>query len=189
MSEPRAVTAAAGPRRWGYLAEFDSVDALLAAVEKVRDAGLVRFDAYAPFPVHGLDESMGLRTSRLPLVVLGGGIAGAAAALVMQWWMNAFDYRYIISGKPFFGLPVAIPITFELTILLAAVGGFLGLWVANRLPELYHPVFASARFRARATTDSFFVAVQADDPKFDAAGTRLLLEVAGARQVEEVEDE
>ena len=189
MSEPRAVAASAGPRRWGYLAEFESVDALLAAVEKVRDAGFVKFDAYAPFPVHGLDESMGIRTSRLPLVVLGGGIAGAAAALLMQWWMNAFDYRYIISGKPFFGLPVAIPITFELTILLAAVGGFLGLWVSNRLPELYHPVFESARFRARATTDSFFVAVQADDPKFDPAGTRSLLEGAGARRVEEVEDE
>ena len=189
MSKPRAVAAPAPPRRWGYLAEFDSVDALLTAVEKVRDAGFVKFDAYAPFPVHGLDESMGIRTSRLPLVVLGGAVAGAAAALLMQWWMNAFDYRYIISGKPFFGLPVAIPITFELTILLAAVGGFLGLWVANRLPELYHPVFESARFRARATTDSFFVAVQADDPKFDQVGTRSLLEGAGARHVEEVEGE
>ena len=189
MSEPRAVAASAGPRRWGYLAEFESVDALLAAVEKVRDAGFVKFDAYAPFPVHGLDESMGIRTSRLPLVVLGGGIAGAAAALLMQWWMNAFDYRYIISGKPFFGLPVAIPITFELTILLAAVGGFLGLWVANRLPELYHPVFESARFRARATTDSFFVAVRADDPRFDAEGTRAFLAAAGASIIERLEEE
>ncbi len=189
MSEPRAGAAAAGPMRWGYLAEFDSVGALLAAVEKVRDAGFVKFDAFAPFPIHGLDESMGIRTSRLPLVVLAGGIAGAAAALFMQWWMNAFDYRYIISGKPFFGLPVAIPITFELTILLAAIGGFVGLIVANRLPELYHPVFESARFRARATTDGFFIAVQADDPRFDPAGTRSLLEGAGARQVEELEDE
>ncbi len=189
MSEPHAGTAAGGPRRWGYLAEFDSVGALLAAVEKVRDAGFVKFDAFAPFPIHGLDESMGIRTSRLPLVVLGGGITGAAAALLMQWWMNAFDYRYIISGKPFFGLPVAIPITFEFTILLAAVGGFLGLWIANRLPELYHPVFQSARFRSRATTDGFFITVQADDLKFDLAGTRTFLETLGARQVEELEEE
>ncbi len=189
MSEPRAATTGATAKRWGYLAEFDSVDALLAAVGKVRDAGFVKFDAYAPFPVHGLDEGMGIKTSRLPLVVLGGGITGACAGLMLQWWMNAFDYRYVISGKPFFGLPVAIPITFELTILLAAIGAFVGLMVANRLPELYHPVFQSARFRARATTDGFFVAVQADDLKFDPVATRAFLEGAGARQVEELEEE
>jgi len=189
MSEPHAETTGATAKRWGYLAEFDSVGALLAAVEKVRDAGFVKFDAFAPFPIHGLDESMGIRTSRLPLVVLGGGITGACAGLALQWWTNAFDYRYIISGKPFFGLPVAIPITFELTILLAAIGGFVGLMVANRLPELYHPVFQSARFRARATTDGFFISVQADDPRFDPAGTRSFLVDAGARRVEELEEE
>ena len=183
------MSAGGGAPRWGYLAEFDSVDALLAAVERVRDAGFVNFDAFAPFPIHGLDEAMGIRTSRLPAVVLGGGVAGAGAALLLQWWTNGFDYRFIISGKPFFGLPVAIPITFELTNLLASICGFLGLWVANRLPELYHPVFESARFRARATTDAFFVAVRADDPRFDPDGTRSFLEAAGARSVERLEEE
>ncbi len=178
-----------GAPRWGYLAEFDSVDALLAACEKVRDAGFVKFDAFAPFPIHGLDEAMGIRTSRLPAVVLGGGVTGAGAALLLQWWTNAVDYPYRISGKPFFGLPVAIPITFELTILLAAVGGFVGLMIANRLPQLYHPVFESARFRARATTDRFYVAVRADDPRFDPDGTRSFLEAAGARSVERLEEE
>jgi hypothetical protein len=181
----RANAAPAGP--WGYLAEFDSVEALIAATEKVRDAGFVRFDAFAPFPVHGLDEAMGLRTSRIPLLVLLGGIAGGSAALLMQWWMNAYDYPYIISGKPLFGLPVAIPITFELTVLFAAVAGFLGVWAGNRLPELYHPLFSDPRFHARATTDRFYVAVQADDPRFDPIGTRQFLEAAGALRVETVE--
>ena len=189
MSQPSAGAAVVTPGRWGYLAEFASVDALLAAVERVRDAGFVNFDAFAPFPIHGLDEAMGVPAGRLPLVVLGGGVTGAAAALLMQWWMNGWDYRYIISGKPFFGLPAAIPITFELTILLAAIGGFVGLWVANRLPEFYHPVVTSARFRARGTTDRFFILVQADDPKFDPAATRSFLADIGALHVDELEDE
>ena len=189
MSDSKSGAALVARRQWGYLAEFDSVDTLLAAVGKVREAGFVRFDAFSPFPIHGLDEAMGIRTSRLPLVVLGGGITGACAGLLLQWWTNGFDYRYLVSGKPFFGLPVAIPVTFELTVLLSAVGAFVGLMVANRLPELYHPVFANAAFRARATTDGFFVAVEAGDPRFDATGTRSFLEGLGAVRVDELGDE
>jgi hypothetical protein len=165
------------------------VDTLLAAAERVRDAGFVKFDAFAPFPIHGLDEAMGIRTSRLPLVVLGGGVTGACAGLLLQWWTNAFDYRYLVSGKPYFGLPVAIPVTFELTVLLAAIGAFVGLVVANRLPELYHPVLHNAAFQARATTDGFFVAVEAGDPRFDVARTRSFLEGLGAVRVDELEDD
>ncbi|MGD1148683.1 MAG: DUF3341 domain-containing protein [Thermoanaerobaculaceae bacterium] len=189
MSDRNAGAAFVTRRRWGYLAEFDSVDTLLGAVEKVREEGFVRFDAFAPFPIHGLDEAMGIRMSRLPLIVLGGGITGACAGLLLQWWTNAFDYRYLVSGKPFFGLPVAIPVTFELTVLLSALGAFVGLMVANRLPELYHPVFHNAAFRARATTDGFFVAVEASDPRFDVAGTRSFLEGLGAVRVDELEEE
>ena len=189
MSGPVASARSATPRRWGLLAEFESVHALLAAVEKVRDAGFVRFDAFAPFPVHGLDESMGIRMTRLPWLVAGGGVAGAATALLLQWWTNGFDYPLVISGKPLFALPPSIPITFELTILLASLGAFVGLLAANRFPELYHPVFPSERFRDHGTTDSFFIAVEAEDPKFDAARTRAFLEGLGARRVEELEDE
>jgi len=187
MSEPTAAAAVRTPRTWGLLAEFGTVDSLLAALEKVRDAGYVAFDAFAPFPIHGLDESMGIRMSKLPWLVLGGGATGAAAGLLLQWWTNAFDYRYLVSGKPFFGLPAAIPITFELTILLSAIGAFVGLLVANRLPQLHHPVFPSRGF-ARATTDGFFVAIEADDPTFDRFSTKVFLEGLGAKQVEEVED-
>jgi Alternative complex III, ActD subunit len=183
-TQPEAATHAP----WGYVAEFDSVDALLAATERVRDAGFVKFDSFAPFPVHGLDEAMGLRPSRVPLVVLLGGIAGGSAALLMQWWMNARDYPYLISAKPLFGLPAAVPITFELTVLVAALGAFLGVWVGNRLPELYHPLFTDPRFRTLATTDGFYIAVQADDPKFDLSDTRAFLEGTGAVRVAPVED-
>jgi hypothetical protein len=189
MSAPGAGAPSSAPTRWGYLAEFDSVDALLAAVERVRDAGFVRFDAFAPFPVHGLDESMGIRMTRLPWLVAGGGAAGAATALLLQWWTNAFDYPLVISGKPLFALPPSIPITFELTVLFASIGAFVGLLVANRFPELYHPVFPSARFRERATTDGFFIAVEAGDPKFEPRATRAFLEGLGAHRVEELEDE
>ena len=189
MSYAKAGAAVATRTRWGYLAEFDSVEALLGAVEKVRDAGFVRFDAFAPFPVHGLDEGMGIRMTRLPWLVAGGGATGAVAALLLQWFTNGFDYPYLIGGKPLFGLPAAIPITFELTVLLASIGAVVGLLVANRLPELYHPVFPNAAFRARATTDRFFVAIEAGDPSFDVAGTRSFLEGLGALRVDDLEDE
>ncbi|HVN33247.1 MAG TPA: DUF3341 domain-containing protein [Thermoanaerobaculaceae bacterium] len=187
MSEPRAAAAARSPQTWGLLAEFDTVDSLLSALEKVRDAGYVAFDAFAPFPIHGLDESMGIRMSRLPWLVAGGGAAGAAAGLLLQWWTNGFDYRYLVSAKPFFGLPAAIPITFELTVLLAATGAFLGLMAANRFPELHHPVLPAKSF-ARATTDGFFIAIEACDPTFESIATREFLKGLGAKQVEELED-
>ena len=187
MSQPNASVAGASPKRWGLLAEFESVDALLAAAEKVRDAGFTRFDAHVPFPVHGLDEAMGIRPSRLPLLVLGGGTTGACAGLLLQWWTNAVDYKYLIGGKPLFGLPVAVPVTFELTVLLASIGAFVGLMAANRLPELYHPVFPNESFR-RSSDDGLFLAIEAADPRFDAAATRALLEGAGALRVDELED-
>jgi hypothetical protein len=187
MSEPTAAAMARTPQTWGLLAEFDTVESLLTALEKVRAAGYVAFDAFAPFPIHGLDESMGIRMTRLPWLVLGGGTTGAVAGLLLQWWTNGFDYRYLVSGKPFFGLPAAIPITFELTVLLAAIGAFIGLLAANRLPQLHHPVFPGRSF-ARATTDGFFIAIEARDPKFALARTTEFLQGLGATQVEEVED-
>jgi hypothetical protein len=183
-----AATPGASPKPWGLLAEFESVETLLRALEKVRDAGFQKFDAFAPFPIHGLDESMGIRMSRLPWLVAGGGATGAASGLLLQWWTNAFDYPLIISAKPLFGLPAAIPITFELTVLFSAIGAFIGMLAANRLPQLYHPVFPSQRFRQRATTDSFYIAIETGDPKYDPHETRAFLERLGARHVEELED-
>jgi hypothetical protein len=175
-------------RLWGLLAEFETVETLLAAVARVRDEGYTRFDAHAPVPVHGIDEAMGIRMSKLPWVVAGGGLTGASLGLLMQWWMNAYDYPFLISGKPLFGLPAAIPITFELTVLLGSIGAVLGLIVVTGFPRLHHPLFSSARFR-RSTSDRFFVSIEADDPRFERAGTRALLESLAASHVEEINDE
>lgn len=170
---------------YGLLVEFEDVDALVGAAEKVRDAGYTRWDAHSPFPVHGLDEAMGIRPTILPYGVLLAGLAGGGGAMLLQWWTNAFDYPLIISGKPFFSVPASIPVAFELTILLAAITAFVGMLALNGLPQPYHPLFASKRFR-RVTTDRFFIAIEAADPKFDPAETRKLLASLGGSEPEEV---
>jgi hypothetical protein len=160
-----------GKRLWGYLVEFQTPEALLAAAERVRDAGYTRWDAHTPFPMHGLSDAMGLRPTRLPWLVFAGGLAGAALGLAMQYYTNAFDYKFLISGKPYFSLPANIPIVFELAILLAALSAFFGMIVRNGLPAWYHALFTSRRFR-RTTADRFFISVEACDPRFDAEQTR-----------------
>jgi len=171
----------------GYLIEFEDTHTLYHACEKMRDAGYQHWDAHTPFPVHGLNDAMGLKPSRLPYIVLGGGLTGLGLALLMQWWMNAHDYPYLISGKPIFSLPANIPIIFELTVLLAAFGAFFGMLAINRLPRFHHPVFHSARV-ARATDDGFFISIEASDPLFDPAGTRRLAESLGGSHVEPLEE-
>jgi hypothetical protein len=175
-------------RLYGYLAEFETVDGLYQAAQAMRDAGYSRWDAHSPFPVHGLDDAMGIRGTRLPWLVLGGGIAGAGLGLLLQWWTNAVDYPLNISGKPFFSLPANIPVTFETTILLSALTTVVGMLALNRLPQYWHPIFGSERFK-RATSDRFFISVEAADPRFDAEATRRLLESLGAAGVERLEVE
>jgi len=175
-----------GTQTYGLAVAFETVDALLTACERVRDAGFRQWDAYAPFPVHGLNDAMGIRHTRLPLVVLGGGLTGAGLGLLMQWWMNAHDYRFIISGKPFFSLPAFIPITFELTILLGAMGAFIGMIAFNGLPRFHHPIFSSRLYK-RVTADRFLICIEASDPKFEDSRTLALLESLGGSSVERVE--
>ncbi len=175
-------SAGGGGRVWGLLAEFATPGDLVRAAAGVRDAGYTRWDAHTPFPVHGLDGAMGIRPTRLPFAVLGAAILGGGSALLMQWWMNAVDYRIIISGKPFNSLPADIPVTFELTVLCAALTAFFGMLVANRLPTFHQPLFGVRSFR-RVTTDAFFIAIEAADPKYDQAGAERLLASLGAARV------
>jgi hypothetical protein len=172
---------------YGYLVEFETPEQLLDAAEAVRDAGYGRWDAHTPFPLHGLDHAMGLHGTRLPWIILAGGLAGLALALLMQWWMNAVDYPFWISGKPFFGLPAAIPITFELTVLLSALTTFFAMWGLNGLPRHNHPLFSNERFR-RVTQDRFFISLEAADPMFHPERTREFAESLGGVAVEAVED-
>lgn len=176
----------APPRLWGVAAQFATVDSFLAAVEACRKAGYTHFDAHAPIPVHGLDEAMEIRPSRLPKLVFLGGLSGCALGLLFQWWTNAVDYPFRISGKPLFALPPAIPVVFELTVLFSALTAVIGLLVANRQPEFYHPLFELPAF-AQGSDDRFFVVVEARDPRFDPQATVRFLEGLGAERVYPVE--
>ncbi|MDM7915816.1 MAG: DUF3341 domain-containing protein [Candidatus Eisenbacteria bacterium] len=173
---------------YGLAVEFDNVDGLLSGCERVRDAGYRRWDAYTPFPVHGLNDAMGIRHTKLPLVVLGAGIAGAGLALLMEWWMSAVNYPLVISGKPLMSLPAFIPVVFEMTILFAAITTFVGMLVFNDLPRWSHPIFGASRF-ARVTTDRFLICIEAGDPLFDEARTADLLASLGGSPIERIEEE
>ncbi len=174
-------------RLWGLLAEFATPEDLVGAAASIREAGYTRWDAHTPFPVHGLDDAMAIRPTRLPYLVLGAGLVGATGGFLLQWWMNAVDYPIIISGKPFNSLPADIPVTFELTVLLASLTAFAGMLIANALPRFHHPLFASSPFR-RVTTDAFFLAIEAEDPRFDRAATERLLVAGRATRVFPIED-
>ena len=117
---------------YGYLARFDLVDEFLVAAAKVRDAGYTRWDAHSPFVIHGLDAAMGVKKTVLPYIVFLAGLTGAAAGILLQWWTNAVDYPFLISGKPLFSLPANIPVAFETTILFAAVSALIGMLALNR---------------------------------------------------------
>ncbi len=173
-------------RLYGLLAEFDTPDDLVAAAERAHADGYRRLDAYTPFPVHGLAEAIGFRTNRLPLLVLIGGILGAGFGFFSQYWAAVFDYPINVGGRPLNSWPAFIPITFEVTILLAALTAVLGMLALNGLPQPYHPVFNAPRF-ALATRDRFFLCIEAADPRFDPQATRKFLEDLGAKEVTDVE--
>jgi hypothetical protein len=190
MAEAKKAAGRAAPaskKMFGLLAEFETAQQIFTACEGVRDAGYQKWDSYTPFPVHNLDKAMGLKASRLPWIALVMGLTGATLGMTMQWWMNAVDYPFIISGKPYFSFQAFAPITFELGILLGSFGAVFGMLGINRLPQLYHSLFNSERF-ARVTDHRFFIAIETTDPKYDEAATRQLLEGLGATHVELVED-
>ncbi|MDQ3023179.1 MAG: DUF3341 domain-containing protein [bacterium] len=175
------------PRSIAMLVEFADVNALMEASRRVRDAGFNKWDAHTPYPVHGLNEAMGLKPTILHWIVLGAGLSGFAGAVLLQWWMNAYDYPYIVSGKPFWSIPANVPIMFELTVLFAGITTFLGQFFFNKLPTFYHPVFHSARFEQRAMTDRFYISIESEDPLYDGARTaRFLQELPGQTFFEEL---
>lgn len=182
-----AGTRAETPVLVGLMAEFEDVDSVIAAATRIRDAGFKRWDVHTPFPIHGIDDAMGIKPTILPWLVLAGGLFGLASAFVLQWWTNAYDYPFLISGKPLVSLPADIPIMFELTVLCASITAFVGMFLLNMLPMLYNPLFKSNRFR-RATNDRFFVVIEAADPLFKESATDELLRSLGATAIERVED-
>ena len=174
----------AEPELIGLLAEFDDPSALIEASKKVRDAGYRNWDTHTPFPLHGIDEAMGIKFTILPWIVAVCGLTGGTIAVGMQYWMNAVDYPFMISGKPLFSLPACIPIIFELSVLLAAFGAFFGMLGLNQLPKLYNPLFKSDAFR-RVTNDRFFISMDAQDAKFSEIDSGEFLNSLNPISVEE----
>jgi len=163
------------PSLHGLMAEFDTPSALVAAAERTRLAGYRRIDAYSPIPIEELSEALELKRTRLPLLVLLGGIAGGIAGYGLEYWTQVIAYPLNIGGRPLHAWPQFIPVTFETTVLGAALAAFVGMWVLNGLPQPYHPVFNVPAFD-RASRDRFFLCIEASDPMFDHARTQQFLE-------------
>ena len=174
-------------RLYGLLAEFSDPGMLLRAAEEVHKAGYKHFDTHSPFPIHGMDRSMGLGNSKVGYITIIGGATGLALATWLQWWTSAVDYPINISGKPFFAFEPSIPIMFELTVLFAALAAVAGMLALNGLPRPYNPLFYSRRF-FRVTDDAFFLHIAASDKEFDLKQTEALLRKVGALGVETIED-
>ncbi|MCA1581096.1 MAG: DUF3341 domain-containing protein [Acidobacteria bacterium] len=176
-----------GGQLYGLMAEFESPTELVTAARTAREQGYSRMDAYSPYPMHELAEALGLRRTRLPLLVLAGGILGCATGLFLQWYSASIDYPLNVGGRPLGSWPMFIPITFELTVLFASLFAVFGMLGLNGLPQPYHPVFNAPRF-ALASRDRFFLCIEARDPNFDRDRTTRFLANLGARVVSEVED-
>ena len=171
---------------YGLMAEFETPEALLSATRRAFEAGFRRMDAYSPFPVDGLAEALGFHGTRVPLIVLIGGLIGCVGGFFLQYWVHVIDYPLIIGGRPLNSWPSFIPVTFELTILIAALSAFLGLLALNGLPMPYHPVFNIEQFQL-ASRNRFFLCIEADDPNFNPVETRRFLDSVVPRAVYEVE--
>ena len=173
---------------YGVMGEFETPETILHAARKAREAGYRHITAYTPFPVEGLAQIIGFRWTAVPLITLLGGLAGGLSGFAMEYWMSAVSYPLNVGGRPLNSWPAFIPVTFELTILGAALSAVFGMMALNRLPQPHHPVFNVERF-SRASTDRFFLCIESRDPKFHLAESAKFLQSVSAEHVSEVKDE
>jgi hypothetical protein len=167
---------------YGFIAEFERPEDLVAAARRTHEAGYRRVDAYSPFPVEELSEALGFRDVWVPLIMLTGGIMGALLGFSLLYYCMVISYPINVGGEPLYGWPIYVPITYECTILLSALSGIFGMFLLNRLPQPYHPVFEAAGFD-RASSDRFFLCIEASDPHFDREETRRFMDSLGASNV------
>ncbi len=156
---------------WGVMTRFETPEDLLAACEKVRDAGYKKIDAYAPFPIHGLTEALGKPKTKIQWLILAAGICGGSGGFFMQWYANVVAWPWNVGGRPFNSWPSFMPVTFELTVLSAALVAVIGMFALCGFPEPYHPVFNLDEFEG-ASNDKFFVCIMSTDTKFDLCKTK-----------------
>ena len=172
---------------YGLMAEFEDPTSLVTATERAHHEGYRHMDAYSPYPIEELHDALGARHTRLPLIVLIGGLVGCLGGYALQYWSSVIAYPLNIGGKPLHSWPAFIPVTFECTILAAALSCVLGMLALNGLPMPYHPVFNLPRF-ALASRNRFFLCIESKDPKFDLETTRRFLESLEPREVSTVAD-
>jgi len=171
----------------GIMAEFDTPTELVDAARRVRDAGYTKTDAFSPFPLHEIDEALGIKRSVLPYLIFTGGIIGLLSGLGLTYFVHVIEWPIIVGGRPAFSLPAFIPPMFELTILFSAFVAVFGMLFLNGLPSPYHPVFNVPRF-ALATKEKFFLIIESIDPLYDYANTRSFMEGLGGQEVFDVEE-
>jgi len=174
-------------KTYGVVAEFADADDVLAAAHKAHEAGYTVMEAYSPVPVHGLDEALGRKRSILPWLVFGGGLTGCAGGFFMQVWMAHINYPWNVGGRPTLSWPAFIPVTFELTILLAAFTAVIGMFALNGLPRPHHPIFNTPNFD-RSTLDRYFLCIEAADPKFEEDEATRFLQDLGPEAVNTITD-
>jgi Protein of unknown function (DUF3341) len=174
---------------YGVVGEFEDEHQLIHAAEKAREAGYRRVEAYAPFPVEGLSEALGLKRNTVPLITLIGGLCGGLGGFGFQYWVNVISYPINVAGRPLNSWPAFIPVTFELTVLGAALSAVFGMLALNGLPQPYHPLFNVERFSKHATTDRFYLCIEARDKKFHLADAARFLQGLDAHHVTEVHDD
>jgi hypothetical protein len=171
---------------YGVIAEFEHAEDVVKAARQTYEAGYRRMDAYSPFPVEGLSEALGFRDHHVPWIMFIGGVVGCVGGFGFLTWALGWDYPLNIGGRPRISWPMYIPITFEITVLLSALSGIVGMFWLNGLPKPYHPVFDAPDFEL-ASSSRFFLCIESEDPHFDRVKTRQFMETLGAAQVSEVE--
>ncbi len=171
---------------YGLMAKFETPEDLLEAAKRTYSEGYRTMDAYAPLPIHGLAAAIGFPRTNLPILTFICGALGAIAGYALQYWVHVIDFPMNIGGRPLHSGVMFIPVTFELTILFAALGTFIGLWIRNRLPMPYHPVFNVEGFE-RASQDAFFLCIESGDPLFDTDRTAFFLQGLNAEEVSTVD--
>ncbi|HYO80907.1 MAG TPA: DUF3341 domain-containing protein [Bryobacteraceae bacterium] len=172
---------------YGVVAEFDRPEDLVRAGEELHHRrGYTRIEAYSPFPIHGIDDAIGVPPSKLGYIVFACGLFGLANAIFMIWYTNGVDYPLVIGGKPLFAWEFSVPVIFELTVLLSAFGAVFGMLFLNGLPKYYHPTFKFSNFQG-VTDDKYLLVIEAADPKFDVDEVRRIFGELGAKRLEVLE--